>query len=183
MNRYRHSIAFILASQLFSLPFGVASSHAASEPNPPVYAPPLPPEKKAPTVSRICQLIGANADAHGIPRDFFARLIWKESRFDHRAVSPVGAEGIAQFMPYTAKERGLADPFDVEQAIPASANFLRDLKGAFGNGALQPPPIMQEPGAFRTGCVQAGFCRSKRKTTFSILPARLPTILPPARRS
>ncbi|MGB5842313.1 MAG: transglycosylase SLT domain-containing protein, partial [Brucella anthropi] len=112
MNRYRHGIAFILASQLFSLPSGVAASYAASEPNPPVYAPPLPPEKKVPTVGRICQLIGANADIHGIPRDFFARLIWKESRFDHNAVSPVGAEGIAQFMPYTAKERGLADPFD-----------------------------------------------------------------------
>src|SRR5690606_4533363 len=135
-NRYRHSIAVILVSQLFSLPFGVASSYAASEPNPPDYAPPLPPEKKAPTVSRICQLIAANADAHGISRDFFARLIWKESRFDHNAVSPVGAEGIAQFMPYTAKERGLADPFDVEQAIPASASFLRDLNGAFGNWGL-----------------------------------------------
>ncbi len=136
MNRYRRSIAVILASQLFSLPFGVASSYAAGEPNPPVYAPPLPPEKKTPTVGRICQLIGANADAHGIPRDFFARLIWKESRFDHNAVSPVGAEGIAQFMPYTAKERGLTDPFDIEQAIPASASFLRDLKGAFGNWGL-----------------------------------------------
>ncbi|MFQ0813542.1 lytic transglycosylase [Brucella anthropi] len=136
MKNYRHNIAVILASQLFSLPFGVASSHAASEPNPPVYAPPLPSEKKTPTVGRICQLIGANADAHGIPRDFFARLIWKESRFDHNAVSPVGARGIAQFMPYTAKERGLADPFDIEQAIPASASFLRDLKGAFGNWGL-----------------------------------------------
>ena len=137
MNRYRHSIAVILVSQLFSLPYGIVSSHAASEPNPPVHSPPpLPPEKDAPTVDRICQLIGANADTHGIPRDFFARLIWKESRFDHKAVSPVGAEGIAQFMPYTARERGLADPFDIEQAIPASASFLRDLKGAFGNWGL-----------------------------------------------
>uniref|UniRef100_UPI00224AD6E3 SPOR domain-containing protein n=1 Tax=Brucella intermedia TaxID=94625 RepID=UPI00224AD6E3 len=117
-------------------PAAVPPPPAAGGRPPPVYAPPLPPEKKAPTVGRICQLIGANADAHGIPRDFFARLIWKESRFDHKAVSPVGAEGIAQFMPYTARERGLADPFDIEQAIPASASFLRDLKGAFGNWGL-----------------------------------------------
>lgn len=94
------------------------------------------PEKPTPSVERICQLIEANADSHGIPKDFFARLIWKESRFDHRAVSPVGAQGIAQFMPYTAKERGLADPFDIEQAIPASAGFLRDLKQALGNWGL-----------------------------------------------
>jgi hypothetical protein len=39
-------------------------------------------------------------------------------------------------MPYTAKERGLADPFDIEQAIPASASFLFDLKQAFGNWGL-----------------------------------------------
>jgi len=52
---------------------------------------------------------------------FFARLIWKESRFDIKAVSPAGAQGVAQFMPATAKRRGLADPFDPEQAIPASA--------------------------------------------------------------
>src|SRR5690606_23740201 len=74
-----------------------------------------------PSVSDICRLIETNADAHAIPKDFFARLICKESRFDHRAISPVGAQGIAQFMPYTAKERGLVDPFDIKQAIPASA--------------------------------------------------------------
>ena len=55
-------------------------------------------------------------------RDFFARLIWKESRFDPNAVSPAGAEGIAQFMPGTAAMRGLKNSFDIEQAIPASAN-------------------------------------------------------------
>ncbi|MEL4070267.1 transglycosylase SLT domain-containing protein [Ochrobactrum sp. GPK 3] len=107
-----------------------------SEPNPRISAPPLPPEKKVPGVNRICQLIETSATRHGIPKDFFARLIWKESRFDHQAVSPVGAQGIAQFMPYTAKERGLADPFDIEQAIPASASFLFDLKQAFGNWGL-----------------------------------------------
>ncbi|WP_420962629.1 transglycosylase SLT domain-containing protein [Brucella sp. IR073] len=94
------------------------------------------PEKPVPSVDRICSLIAENADRHGLPREFFARLIWKESRFDHRAVSPVGAQGIAQFMPYTARERGLADPFDIEQAIPASAALLKDLRNAFGNWGL-----------------------------------------------
>ena len=69
-------------------------------------------------------------------RDFFARLIWKESRFDAGAVSPVGARGIAQFMPYTAKERGLADPYDYEEAIKHSALYLRDLKNELGNWGL-----------------------------------------------
>lgn len=85
---------------------------------------------------RICALIEEQADRNGLPRDFFARLIWKESRFDARAVSPVGAQGVAQFMPATAKAVGLADPFDIEQAIPASAAHLADLKRAHGNFGL-----------------------------------------------
>ena len=73
---------------------------------------------------------------HGLPRDFFARLIWKESRFDPNAVSPAGAEGIAQFMPGTAAMRGLDDRFDIDQAIPASAKYLGELKTGFGNLGL-----------------------------------------------
>lgn len=88
------------------------------------------------TVGRICHLIETAADANKLPREFFARLIWKESRFDHQAVSPAGAEGIAQFMPGTAKMRGLEDSFNVEQAIPASASYLGELKTGFGNLGL-----------------------------------------------
>lgn len=92
--------------------------------------------KPAPDVAQICRLIAGSAEKHGIPPNFFARLIWKESRFDHLAVSPVGAQGIAQFMPYTAKERGLTDAFNIELALPASASFLKDLHGSFGNWGL-----------------------------------------------
>jgi hypothetical protein len=88
------------------------------------------------TVERICSLIDIHATMAGLPRDFLARLIWKESRFDPDAVSPVGAEGIAQFMPGTAKMRGLADPFDVDQAIPASAVYLAEMRSRFGNLGL-----------------------------------------------
>ncbi|NYZ72587.1 lytic transglycosylase domain-containing protein [Brucella abortus] len=136
MNQFIMTIAVLAVASILHAAVGVFAAFAADEPAPPIHAPSLSPDKPAPTVNRICQLIGANAEAHGIPKDFFARLIWKESRFDHNAVSPVGAQGIAQFMPYTAKERGLVDPFDVEQAIPASAGFLRDLKDAFGNWGL-----------------------------------------------
>ncbi|MEM7544307.1 MAG: lytic transglycosylase domain-containing protein [Pseudomonadota bacterium] len=84
----------------------------------------------------ICQLIDTAAETHNLPKPFFARLIWKESRFDIKAISPVGAQGVAQFMPATAKIRGLADPFDPVQAIPASAAFLSDLRDGFGNLGL-----------------------------------------------
>ena len=65
-----------------------------------------------------------------------ARLIWKESLFDPGAVSPKGAQGIAQFMPGTARLRGLADPFDAKEALSASAAYLADLRMDFGNLGL-----------------------------------------------
>lgn len=84
----------------------------------------------------LCRLIADAARRHGLPAEFFARLIWKESRFDIRALSPAGAQGVAQFMPGTARLRGLGDPWDPRQAIPASAHFLADLKAQFGNFGL-----------------------------------------------
>lgn len=84
----------------------------------------------------VCDAVDKAANANGIDRVFFARLLWKESLFNPNAVSPVGAEGIAQFMPGTAERRNLADPFDPVLAIGASANFLSDLKKQFGNLGL-----------------------------------------------
>lgn len=98
--------------------------------------PPPSPKTRPVTVSRICALISSHADRNGLSRDFFARLIWKESRFDPNAVSPAGAEGIAQFMPGTAKLRGLDDSFDIDEAIPASAAYLAELAAGFGNFGL-----------------------------------------------
>lgn len=88
--------------------------------------------RKAFAVS-ICGEMSARATEHALPEAFMARLIWKESLFDPGAVSPKGAEGIAQFMPATAKRRGLTDPFDPAQALAASAKYLAELNTMFGN--------------------------------------------------
>lgn len=87
-------------------------------------------------VALTCARIRSAAEAHALPPPFFARLIWKESRFDPNAVSPAGAEGIAQFMPGTAKLRGLAESFDPARAIPASAAYLAEMAGRYGNLGL-----------------------------------------------
>ncbi|MGF1552747.1 MAG: lytic transglycosylase domain-containing protein [Paracoccaceae bacterium] len=104
-----------------------------------VAAPPERPARRFAEMTKarpICALIEAAAETHGLPKDFFARLIWRESRFDVRALSPVGAQGIAQFMPATAKLVGLAAPWDPVQAIPASAAHLADLREELGNWGL-----------------------------------------------
>jgi len=84
----------------------------------------------------LCRMIERAAATHGMPVGFFTRLIWQESSFRLRATSGAGAQGVAQFMPGTAAERGLGDPFDPEQAIPKSAELLADLRRRFGNLGL-----------------------------------------------
>jgi hypothetical protein len=84
----------------------------------------------------LCRLIEQSAESKRIPTDFLTKLIWRESSFRTSVISPAGAQGVAQFMPGTARERGLADPFDPEQAIPAAAAFIDDLFNQFGNLGL-----------------------------------------------
>jgi Transglycosylase SLT domain/SPOR domain len=83
-----------------------------------------------------CQTLESAAQANDLPLEFLTRLIWQESRFDPRAVSPAGAQGVAQFMPKTATGRGLENPFDPIEAITKSAELLRDLRQQFGNLGL-----------------------------------------------
>src|SRR6185437_10198162 len=84
----------------------------------------------------VCSLVDGAALANHVPVALLTRLIWTESRFRVRAVSPKGAQGIAQFMPATAAERGLADPFDPEHAVPHAALLVADLTRRFGNVGL-----------------------------------------------
>src|SRR5665648_264621 len=89
-----------------------------------------------PFVDTVCPLMQQQAEARGLPPMPFVRLIWRESRFNPNAVSPKGAQGIAQFMPGTADDRGLADPFEPKSAIVHSASLLADLYKEFGNFGL-----------------------------------------------
>src|SRR6266700_915803 len=101
----------------------------------------VPAEPASDNRDAICLMIESVARANGLPIDFFTRVIWQESRFRADEVGPVTrtgkrAQGIAQFMPGTAAERGLLEPFDPVQALPKSAEFLRELRHQFGNLGL-----------------------------------------------
>ncbi|HSH63229.1 MAG TPA: lytic transglycosylase domain-containing protein [Methyloceanibacter sp.] len=89
-----------------------------------------------PFVDIVCPIMQQQAEARGLPPMAFVRLIWRESRFNPRAESHKGAQGIAQFMPGTADERGLDDPFEPKSAIVHSASLLADLRAEFGNFGL-----------------------------------------------
>jgi hypothetical protein len=112
----------------------------------PVPQPKPPPARRQPPTETICRLIRSAAGRHDIPARFLARLIWQESRFRVTAVSHAGAQGIAQFMPATAAERDLKDPFDPNQALRAAASLLSSLKQRFGNLGLAAAAYNAGPG-------------------------------------
>lgn len=84
----------------------------------------------------ICDLLATATRSNDLPAHFFIRLLYQESNFRLGAISSAGALGIAQFTAETATDRGLDNPFDPAQAIPASARLLRDLYQKFGNLGL-----------------------------------------------
>ncbi|HLJ72412.1 MAG TPA: lytic transglycosylase domain-containing protein [Roseiarcus sp.] len=84
----------------------------------------------------FCRVLDALAVQNDLPMPFFARLIWQESKFDPHAQSSAGAQGVAQFMPFTAASRGLLDPFEPTAALRESASYLRELRNTFGNLGL-----------------------------------------------
>jgi hypothetical protein len=86
--------------------------------------------------SKLCNTLVEAAQSNGLPPGFLARLIWQESRFDPTSVSRVGARGIAQFMPETAAEVGLSNPYDPIESVAASARLLSRLNREFGNLGL-----------------------------------------------
>jgi len=132
------------------LPLSVRSEESA--PEPPRYVkpsveelaiprPPIETNGDSGTAETICLMLESAARENGLPLEYFARVIWQESRFQADAVGPMTrygtqAQGIAQFMPGTASERGLLDPFNPVKALPKAAEFLAELRNQFGNLGL-----------------------------------------------
>ncbi|MGA9892872.1 MAG: lytic transglycosylase domain-containing protein [Xanthobacteraceae bacterium] len=124
-----------------------ATQAPASSGQPAAQAPAAPfTPHNPPTSEDICRAIEQDAAENQLPVEFFARVIWQESRFNAMAVSAKGAQGIAQFMPSTADYRGLVDPFDPIEALKNSASYLHDLKAQFGNLGLAAAAYNAGPG-------------------------------------
>lgn len=91
-----------------------------------------PPKAAAPYTETISKAERENA----IPEGLLARLLYQESRYRQDIItgkvrSPVGAVGIAQFMPATAKDLGV-DPLDPTSAINGAGRYLRQLYNQLG---------------------------------------------------
>jgi Transglycosylase SLT domain/D-alanyl-D-alanine carboxypeptidase/Putative Flp pilus-assembly TadE/G-like len=115
---------FTLSPRSTPRPAGATPAKAAGDRARPGL-PDFVPARYAPALNRAAQRWSVSAT-------LLAAQIYAESGFNPFAVSPAGAQGIAQFMPGTARGMGLDDPFDPDQAIDAQAHLMRDLLRQFG---------------------------------------------------
>jgi hypothetical protein len=105
---------------------------------------------------RFAPLINRAAQRWSVSAALLAAQLFAESGFNPFAVSPAGAQGIAQFMPGTARGVGLEDPFDPVAAIDAQARLMRDLLRRFGSVPLALAAYNAGPApVIACGCVPA----------------------------
>lgn len=88
-----------------------------------------------PNNAAIVGLLRAAETRYGIPDNLLVRQAWQESRFNPRAVSPVGAQGLMQFMPATAKEWGV-NAFDPASSADGAGRYMKWLYGRTGSWPL-----------------------------------------------
>ena len=89
----------------------------------------VPHEKSAPYEGSI----SAHSERLGVAADLVRAVIQVESAFNPVAVSNKGAMGLMQLMPETARELGVANPFNPDQNIRGGVTYLKQLLDRYDN--------------------------------------------------
>lgn len=85
---------------------------------------------------RIKRLIKKYASHYGVDEKLILALAHVESRYDCKAVSRAGAQGVMQIMPQTQKELGLTAPFDPAANVEAGIRYFKRMLDRFGDTRL-----------------------------------------------
>ena len=102
------------------------------------------------TVTKLDAIFKKAASTYGVSEKILKAVAKQESDFNLTAVSKAGAMGVMQLMPATAKELGVADPFDAEQNIMGGAKLLaQNLKQFGGDLKLALAAYNAGPGAVK----------------------------------
>jgi len=102
-------------------------------------------------------LIRQDADAAGIPENYFLRQIMRESKCDPNALGADGEEGIAQFTPAKAREVNLGNPYDPTAALLAASHVMSGYQHQFGGDYAKALAAYNAgPGRVQTASSQCG---------------------------
>ncbi len=102
------------------------------KPSPEVVTNPKTSELSALVPETILSSIREASQKYGVSQDLIESVIRAESNFNPKAVSSVGAQGLMQLMPGTAKDMGVNRPFDIQQNIDGGVKYLRRMLDLFG---------------------------------------------------
>jgi soluble lytic murein transglycosylase-like protein len=96
----------------------------------------LEPVRLAPLNQPFAEDVSAAAERHGLDPKLLHALVTVESAYRVKAVSPVGAAGLTQLMPATARELGIVDRFDPAANLLGGADYLARQLLRFGDVRL-----------------------------------------------
>ncbi|WP_245314446.1 transglycosylase SLT domain-containing protein [Sinorhizobium alkalisoli] len=91
-----------------------------------------PPTKRTHSQQEVARMVEEEAIRQGVDPNFAMAIAEQESRFRQSARSPVGATGVMQLMPGTARELGV-NPYDTRDNIRGGVKYIKKLQGMFGN--------------------------------------------------
>lgn len=110
----------------FLMTAALAAPMFAKEPRPlAAHALPLP------VPHYLAQIINEASAKYGVDPNLVASVAFKESRYNPRAVSRIGAEGVMQLKPKTARYLGVTDSFDARQNVFGGVKYLRKMLDEF----------------------------------------------------
>lgn len=95
----------------------------------------MPSDKSQGRLTRYDSHIREAAALYRLPEAFIRAVIQVESNYDPRALSPAGAHGLMQLMPFTAERMMVTDIMDPRQNIMGGSRYLRILANLF-NGDI-----------------------------------------------